>query len=357
MPSFKIGAHEIGPDSPVYFVADISANHDGDLGRAIDLIHLCAEKGADAAKFQNFRAPKIVSNRGFTTLTDNSSHQARWGKSVYSVYQQASLPWEWTETLKKECDAAGIDYFSTPYDFEAVNMLDPFVSAFKIGSGDITWPEMLLNVASRKKPVILATGASSMTEVIDAVATMRSVNSEIGLMQCNTNYTGSLENFKHIHLNVLKAYAVMFPDVVLGLSDHTPGHSTVLGAVALGARLIEKHFTDDNSRVGPDHPFSMSPTTWREMVDRTRELEYALGDPVKVVAGNEKSTVVVQRRCLRAASDLPVGTVLTRSMIDVLRPAPAHAIVPYHLDSVLGRRLRTSLAGGDELQWSMLEEA
>jgi N-acetylneuraminate synthase len=356
MPTLTIGTREIGETTPTYFIADISANHDGDLGRAKALIRQCAEAGANAAKFQNFRAPKIVSERGFAAISDNASHQAKWKKPITQIYAEASLPWEWTEALKKECDAAGIDYFSSPYDFEAVDMLDPYVPAFKIGSGDITWPEMLCKIASKNKPVLLATGASSMTEVQDAVDTIRRINPHIGLMQCNTNYTASPENFKHIHLNVLKTYAAVFPDVVLGLSDHTPGHSTVLGAVALGARLIEKHFTDDTTRVGPDHPFSMTPATWREMVDRTRELELALGQAAKCVADNEKATVVVQRRCVRAARDLPAGAVLTREMLDVLRPAPQDSIFPFHLEQTLGRRLRAAVPAGEALTWPMLED-
>ena len=354
MRKLKVGSVEIGETSPTYFIADISANHDGDLERAKALIRLCAEAGANAAKFQNFRAAKIVSERGFALIPDNTSHQAKWKKSVMQVYAEASLPWEWTEHLKKECDAAGIDYFSTPYDLEAVDMLDPYVPAFKIGSGDITWPEMLLKVASRNKPVFLATGASTMTEVQDAVDIIRRINANIGLMQCNTNYTGSLENFKHVHLNVLKTYSVIFPDLVLGLSDHTPGHSAVLGAVALGARLVEKHFTDNTARVGPDHLFSMTPATWREMVERTRELELALGQPAKCVACNEQATVVVQRRCIRASRDLPAGTVLTREMLDVLRPAPRNGIFPYDMEKMLGRTLLVALQRGAALTWSML---
>jgi N-acetylneuraminate synthase len=174
-------------------------------------------------------------------------------------------------------------------------------------------------------------------------------------MQCNTNYTASLENFRHIHLNVLGTYRMMFPDVVLGLSDHTPGHATVLGAVALGARVVEKHFTDDNAREGPDHPFSMNPLTWREMVERTRELELALGTPRKRVAENECETVVIQRRCLRARGRIGAGTVLTRAMIDVLRPAPRDAIFPYDLDRVLGARTRADLDEGDAFRWDLLE--
>jgi len=355
MPTFRVGSRPVGDSEPTYFIADISANHDGSLERAKLLINLAAECGADAAKFQNFRAPQIVSERGFTSMGKQLSHQATWKKSVYQVYVDASLPWEWSADLKSECEKAGIHYFSTPYDFDAVDMLDPFVPAFKIGSGDITWPEMLRKVALKGKPVILATGAADIGEVQFAVAEILAVNKELGLMQCNTNYTGSLENFKHIHLNVLRTYQTMFPNVVLGLSDHTPGHATVLGAVALGARLIEKHFTDDTSREGPDHPFSMSPEAWREMVDRARELEYALGSASKRVCENERESAVVQRRCLRAAQDLPAGAVLTRDMIDVLRPAPLGSIIPVQLARVIGHRLRRQVPAGEALTWCMLE--
>jgi N-acetylneuraminate synthase len=349
-----IAGRPLGLHHPTYFIADISANHDGDLERARTLIHLAAEAGADAAKFQNFRAPSIVSDRGFRTLGGQLSHQAKWRKSVFEVYQQASIPFEWTPVLKETCEQAGIHYFSSPYDFEAVDMLDPYVPAHKIGSGDITWPEMLRYIAGKGKPVLLATGASDLGDVQRAVDILLAVNPQLVLMQCNTNYTASLENFRHIHLYVLRTYAVLYPDVVLGLSDHTPGHTTVLGAVALGARAIEKHFTDDTRREGPDHPFSMDPVTWREMVDRTRELELALGSPEKRVAGNERDTVVVQRRCLRAARDIRAGERFDRGMIEVLRPAPAGAILPHELDAVFGTHALVDIPSGEALRWTML---
>jgi len=355
VPELRIADRVVGDGAPTYFIADISANHDGSLERAKTLINLAAEHGADAAKFQNFRAPKIVSGRGFALMGRPVSHQSTWKKSVYQVYVEASLPWQWTAELAAECGRAGIDYFSTPYDFDAVDMLDSYVPAFKIGSGDITWSEMLRKVASKSKPVFLATGASNIGEVQSAVEEIAAINSAIGLMQCNTNYTGGAENFKHVHLNVLRTYQLMFPTVVLGLSDHTLGHAAVLGAVALGARLIEKHFTDDMSREGPDHRFSMTPEAWREMVARTRELESALGCPAKRLCENERDTAIVQRRCLRAAQDLPVGTVLTRGMIEALRPAPSGSIVPSDLDMVLGQRLRRGLVTGDAFSWSVLE--
>lgn len=354
MTTLRLGNKAVGLEHPTYFVADISANHDGDLERAKQLIRLCAKAGADAAKFQNFRASKIVSNQGFQGLAKQLSHQSKWKKSVFEVYQDASLPWEWTPTLKQECDAHGIEYFSAPYDLEAVDMLDPYVKLFKIGSGDITWPEMLRKVAGKQKPVLLATGASDIDEVRRAVEEITRINSQLVLMQCNTNYTASLENFRHIHLNVLATYRAMFPDAVLGLSDHTPGHATVLGAVAMGARVIEKHFTDDNRREGPDHPFSMTPKAWREMVDRTRELEYALGSPIKRVAENEQDTVVVQRRCLRAVEDLAAGTFLEAEMLEALRPAPREAVLPFELARVLGKKLNRDLRAGEHLSWGVL---
>jgi N-acetylneuraminate synthase len=357
MTTLTLGKKPVGVEHPTYFVADVSANHDGDLERAKLLIRLCAKAGADAAKFQNFRAPKIVSERGFNSLGGQLSHQSKWKKGVFQVYREASLPWEWTPVLKQECEACGIEYFSAPYDLEAVDMLDSYVNLFKIGSGDITWPEMLHKVASTQKPVLLATGASEMEEVQRAVEEVLKITSRLVLMQCNTNYTASPENFRHIHLRVLQTYAAMFPSVVLGLSDHTPGHATVLGAVALGARVIEKHFTDDNGREGPDHLFSMTPSSWREMVDRTRELEYALGSSRKFVAENERDTVVVQRRCLRAVQDLRAGTVLRAGMLEPLRPSPREAVMPFDLARVVGKKLLRDLPQGEYLRWIFLAEA
>lgn len=350
----KIGSHPIGDHHPTYFIADISANHDGDLERARLLIRLAKEAGADAAKFQNFRAPKIVSDYGFKSLGGQLSHQSTWKKSVYEVYEDASLPFDWTPKLKEECDRVGIDYFSSPYDFEAVDMLDPYVPAHKIGSGDITWPEILRHIASKGKPVILSTGASDIGEVQRAVHAILPVNPQLVLLQCNTNYTASLENYNHIHLRVLNTYHTLFPELILGLSDHTFGHATVLGAVALGARVIEKHFTDDNRRVGPDHSFSMTPATWADMVQRTRELERALGSADKFVSGNEQQTVIVQRRCLRAACDIAAGERLRRDMIDVLRPATPGAIMPYEIEAVIGSRALADIPVGKELRWTDL---
>ena len=349
-----IDGKQIGDGYPTYFIADLAANHDGDLGRAKELIHLAAESGAHAAKFQHFKAETIVSDRGFRTLGGQQSHQASWKRSVYEVYRDASVPMQWTRTLKETCDEAGIAFFTSPYDLELVDHVDPFVPAFKIGSGDITWHEIVRHIAGKGKPTLLATGASSMDEVRAAVDAALAVNPRVGLMQCNTNYTAALENFKYIQLNVLKSYRAMYPKMVLGLSDHTSGHTTVLGAVALGARMIEKHFTDDTRREGPDHHFAMDPKTWRQMVEATRELEAALGSGIKKVEANERDTVVLQRRSIRALEDVPAGAELRREHLTVLRPCPGDAIEPSHLPELIGQRLLRPLTKGEALKWNDL---
>lgn len=353
----EIGNRLIGDDHPTYFIADIAANHDGSLERAKLLIRLAKEAGADAAKFQNFQAPKIVSDYGFTHMNAQVSHQAKWQKSVSEVYADASIPFEWTPVLKAACEEVGIDYFSSPYDFEAIDMLDDYVPAYKIGSGDINWIEAVERIASKGKPVLLATGASDIGDVQRAVHAILNINSQLVLMQCNTNYTAADGNFDNIHLNVLKTYRNMFPEVVLGLSDHTHGHATVLGAVALGARVVEKHFTDDNARVGPDHPFAMNPESWEAMVNATRQLERALGSGDKFVAGNEQETFIIQRRCLRAAREIEPGEEITREMIDVLRPATPGAILPPEIDAVIGLTALVSIPKGQALRWTQFGDS
>ncbi|HEY4788340.1 MAG TPA: N-acetylneuraminate synthase family protein, partial [Bacteroidales bacterium] len=295
----KLGNVKLNDYKPLYFIADIAANHDGDINRAFKLIELAKEAGADAAKFQNFVAEKIVSKKGFEELKSGLSHQKNWGKPVFEIYKDASVSYDWTPLLKKKCDEVGIEYFTSPYDFESIEAVDPYVNLYKIGSGDITWIEIIEYIAKKGKPVIIASGASTLEDVERAMVALKKITKDIVLMQCNTNYTASVENFKYINLNVLKIFVQKYPEVVLGLSDHTPGHATVLGAVALGARVFEKHFTDDNSRSGPDHKFAMNPATWRDMVERANEVYLALGDGKKVIEENEKETSILQRRSLR----------------------------------------------------------
>jgi sialic acid synthase SpsE len=349
MKSITINKKKLGDDGPLYFIADIAANHDGSLERAFRLIELAKEAGADAAKFQNFQADKIVSNVGFQNLGSQSAHQAKWKKPVYEVYKDASISFEWTEKLKKKCYETGIEYFTSPYDFESVDKVDPYVNVYKIGSGDITWLEIIEYIAKKNKPVMLATGASSMQDVVRAMNTLEAITDDIILMQCNTNYTGDPENFNYVNLNVLTTFKNRFPNVLLGLSDHTPGHATVLGAIALGARVFEKHFTDDNTREGPDHHFAMNPQQWREMVDRANELYLALGDGIKKIEENEKTSFVVQRRSLRVKKEMLPGAVITTDNIEALRPIPQNGLPPYMLREILGKKIKNKIAAGEHI--------
>lgn len=352
--SFTIGTRTVGEGHPTYFIADIAANHDGDLARAVALIRLAAASGADAVKFQHFEAGTIVSGRGFDDLVDVRTHQSSWKKSVVEVYGDASVPVDWTPVLAEESRRAGVDFFTTPYSMELADAVAPWVSAFKVGSGDVTWPALIRHIASKGKPVLVAVGASTLGETADAIEAAAEGTPDIALMQCNTNYTGDPDNFRHLHINVLRSFAATWPGLVLGLSDHTQGVAPILGAVALGARLVERHFTDDRRRTGPDHAFATDPAAWREMVDRTRELELALGDSLKRVADNEVQSRIVQRRAMRAARDLPAGHVLAPSDLVPLRPCPPDGIQPSQADLLAGKTLAGPLPQGGHVSWNRL---
>lgn len=345
-PSFRIGDRSVGNAYPVYFVADIAANHDGDLARAKELIFLAKEVGADAAKFQHFSASTIVSDYEFRQRQDLKSHQSNWKKSVFDTYAAASVDLSWTPILKQTCEEAGIEFMTSPYSYALAEHIDPYLNAYKIGSGEVTWIDYLQFLAKKNKPLLLATGASNFEDVVRAVEAVQEYNAEVCVMQCNTNYTGSIENFKYLNLRVLCCYKEMFPDCVLGLSDHTPGHSAVLGAVALGARVIEKHFTDSNDREGPDHKFSLTPASWRAMVDSTHELDFALGSGIKRIESNERATAIVQRRSLCAARDLPAGDVITADDLIPLRPCPHDAFLPYETKNLIGKTLKVAMKYG-----------
>ena len=352
MKKFRIGSKKVGLDFPTYFIADIAANHDGNLNKAIDLIYSCAEAGANAAKFQHFSAESIVSDRGFKRLNNKYlSHQKKWKKSIFEVYKDASINLEWTSKLKAACKKAKIDFLSTPYSYYLADHLFEHIPAYKIGSGDVNWLEFISYVAKKNKPLLIATGATNMDEVKTLIKSVYKINKKIVLMQCNTNYTGDENNLKYINLNVLKVYKKKFPNIILGLSDHTFGHSSVLGAISLGARVIEKHFTDDNARNGPDHLFSMNPQSWREMVKKTRELELSLGGEEKKIERNELETVILQRRAIRASKNLEAGETINEKNIISLRPCPGNGILPYEKEKILNKKIKKNISKGDIIKW------
>lgn len=338
------------PTDNTYIIAEIGSNFDGSKERAKRLIELAAECGADAAKFQAFRADSIVSAYGFDGL--NAGFQADWDRPVYEVYKDAELSRRWIGDLVAHADSHGIDFLCTPYDYEAVDLLaDHDMPAFKIGSGDITWHRLLEHVAQQGKPVILATGASTLGEVEAAVETIQTAgNDDIVLLQCVTNYPS---DFESANIRAMSTLAETF-NVPVGYSDHTPGSTVPLGAVSRGANVIEKHFTDDKSREGPDHSFAMNVEEFERMVQEVRNLNTALGSPRKRIYDEEMEPRILQRRALRAATDLDAGTTITDDDVVALRPCPEGVFEPANRETLLGRTVNDDMVRGECFSWDLV---
>jgi len=351
MKQILIDGRPIGDGAPFYTIAEIGSNFDQDIEKAKRLVDLALECGADAVKFQSFRAESLVSDDGFKNL--KVGYQSKWTRSVTDVYKDAEFPAEWHQTIFDYCKDKGITFFSAPYDRESVDMLDDMgVAAFKIGSGDITWLEMVDYIARKGRPVILASGASTMEQVEQAVDTIRQAgNNGIVLLQCVTNYPAS---FDHVNLRVLDTFRDRF-DCLVGYSDHTPGSSVAVGTVAMGGCMIEKHFTDDKSLPGPDHGFAMDADDFKVMVDDIRRMEKLMGSPVKEVYPEELDQYVSMKRGIRAAVDLNCGDVIERQDIALLRPCEEKTLGANKLVDVLGKRLISDVKKGEGLSLDDLE--
>jgi sialic acid synthase SpsE len=349
--TINIDGRKIGDGQPVYCIAEIGSNFDGDLDRAKYLIDLAIKSSADAVKFQSFLTDKIISKKGFENL--RMGFQSKWKKPVYDVYKAAEFPREWHKEIFEYCKKKNITFFSAPYDFEAVDLLDQIgIPALKIGSGDITWLEIIEYIAKKDKPIILGTGASTIEEIQEAVKTIKSTgNNNLVLLQCVTNYPSS---FDDANIQAMVELRKQF-DCLVGYSDHTPGSIVPLGMTALGGCIIEKHFTDDKTRPGPDHPFAMDTTDFKEMVNSIRTLEKSLGSSKKELYPEENQTVILQRRSLRASQDIKKDTILTRDMIDVLRPAPKDGIYPKHIKELIGKQAKNDIKKGEHFTWKMLK--
>lgn len=342
----QIGSKKLGLNYPTYFIAEIGANFDKDINKAKRLIDAAKAAGADCAKFQTFSTPKIVSEGGFSRMNLKGVHGS-WGRTVSEVFKDAEFPIEWHKEISDYCKEIGIDFSTSPYFKEAVDLcveLDvPFI---KIGSGDITWLEMIKYIASKGKPIMLATGDATMSEIDEAVRVIESTgNKDLVLMQCITNYPSKIES---ANVNVLKTYQSAF-NVLTGYSDHAPGHVVALASVVIGGRVIEKHFTLSKHDKGPDHPHSMEPQEFKFMVDSIREVEMAMGSTRKEVVAEEGETVFVQRRCLYAQNNLKKGQRITEDDIVVLRPALG--IQPKYKDIVIGKIVSQDIEAGQPLFW------
>lgn len=342
----KIGKNLVGEGQPALIIADIGANFDGNLTKAKKLALAVKQAGGDVVKIQSFLADKIVSAKGFSSMSLKGVHGS-WKKPVDQIFREAEFPRKWHKDFFSYCRKIGIAVSSSPYDFEAVDLMDKLgVDFYKIGSGDITWHEMLKYIAKKKKPLILATGASDLSEVSDAVKVIKQTgNKNLILLQCITNYPSKIES---ANINVLKTFKEKF-GTIIGYSDHSPGDIVVLGAIALGAKVIEKHFTLNKKDKGPDHPHSMEPREFAEMVKKIRQMESALGSGRKMVEKEESETVIVQRRGLYVNRNISINEKVKKSDIDVLRPALG--ILPKFKTRIINKKLKKGIKAGEPLKW------
>jgi sialic acid synthase SpsE len=343
----KIGNKVIAQGRPSYIIAEIGANFDGDIEKAKRLIDAAKECGADCAKFQSFKAEKIVSENGFRSMKLKGVHGS-WGRPVHEVFRDAEFPRKWHKEISEYCKKIEIHFSTSPYDYEAVEIcMELDVPYIKIGSGDITWLDMIEYIALKGKPIIMATGDATMSEIDEALRIIEDTgNNQVILLQCITNYPSKIES---ANINVLKTYQTAF-NVLTGYSDHSPGPVVALGATALGGVLIEKHFTLNKADKGPDHPHSMDKNEFKVMVDYIRELESAMGTSRKVVVEEESETIIVQRRALYSKRLIPKGTKISDE--DLIELRPALGILPKYKSVILGKVAINDIAADTPIKWS-----
>lgn len=348
--TIKIGQRLVGEGQQTFFIADIGANFDSSLEKAKKLALAAKEAGADVVKFQSFLADKIISGPSFAKIQLKGIHGS-WPKPVNEIFRDVEFPREWHKELMDYCKEIGVTFSSSPYDFKVVDLLNEIgVDFFKIGSGEITWPEMLKYIAKKGKPMILSTGDSTLAEIDEAVRIIESTgNNDLILLQCITNYPSKVES---ANINVLKTYQTAF-DIITGYSDHSPGDIVALGAVALGAKVIEKHFTLNKKDKGPDHPHSMEPWEFKQMVKRVRLLERALGSTRKEVVEEESETVIVQRRSLHTKREIKKGEIIKEE--DIIELRPAIGILPKYKNIVVGRRTKLNIGKYEAIRWEDLD--
>ncbi|HNR03591.1 MAG TPA: pseudaminic acid synthase [Bacillota bacterium] len=332
----------IGEDNPCYIMTDIAANHNGDLETAKELIRKAAEAGADAVKFQTYRAEDLYSKK--------TPQFSRDSMKPYDLIKKVQHPREWIPILSEHAKGFGIDFLSSPFDYDAVDLLDNTgVSLFKVASLEIVDLKLIKYIAGKGKPVVLSTGMASLGEIEEAIEAARSTgNGDIALLHCNTCYPAPA------HIVNLKAMETLRNTFRLptGFSDHTLGWHIPVAAVALGACIIEKHFTLSREQEGPDHGFSIEPEELKLMVRQIRDVEKAMGDGVKKVSREELENYEKGRRSLIAITDIPKGTKITESMITAKRPG--YGIKPKYFDMVIGRTAKVDIFEDDVLLWDML---
>ncbi len=347
-PHLSIAGRRIGADEPPYVVAEISANHDGDLQRALELVARAKACGADAVKIQTYRPDTI------TLRSDRDEFRIRgglWdGRTLYDLYEQAHTPWEWHGALFRRAAELGITLFSSPFDHSAVDLLASLnAPAYKIASFELVDLPLIRDVASRGRPMILSTGMAGIDEIGDALEAARSAGArELALLHCVSAYPAPAAEYK---LRTMVDMAQRF-GVAVGLSDHTLDNTTAIAAVALGACIVEKHFTLDRSAGGPDDSFSLEPPELAALCAGAATAWRALGEVDYGLRSSERGNVQF-RRSLYFVRDLEAGEVITADAVRSVRPGLG--LPPKTLDQVIGRRTAHAVTANTPVQWDAVE--
>lgn len=346
MNSFCINGREISAGRPVYVIAELSGNHQQSFDHAVKLVQAAHEAGADAIKLQTYTADTI------TLDSDREEFQIRgglWdGRSLYELYEEAHTPWEWQPKLKAVADDLGVDLFSSPFDHTAVDFLEKMnVPAYKIASFENADLPLLRKVASTGKPVIMSTGMASLAEMDESVKTLREAGCEqLALLKCTSAYPAPPEA---ANLRTIPHLAEAF-DVVAGLSDHVLDNSVAIASVALGASIIEKHFTLSRADGGPDAAFSLEPDELRQLVRSVRIAEKALGKVNYTITEKERASRVF-RRSLFVVQDMRAGEEFTHANVRCIRPG--HGLAPKYLNHVIGCRAAKDVERGTPVSWDL----
>lgn len=343
----KIGNREIGGNAPAYIIAEMSANHAGSIENAKKIIHAAKEAGADCIKIQTYTADTL------TIDCDKSYFQVgagTWdGENLYKLYQKAYTPWEWQPELKKEAESIGLDFFSTPFDRTSVDFLEEMgMEFYKIASFEIVDIPLIKYVASKGKPIIMSTGMASLAEIEDAVKTVRSQgNDQLALLRCASAYPAITDE---MNLMTMKNMAEVF-GVPVGLSDHSMGSVGAVTAVAMGAKIIEKHFCLDRAIENPDSSFSMNPEEFAQMVRDVRQAEKAIGKVSYGATEQEKNSMVF-RRSIFCVKDIEPGEILTEENIRVIRPG--YGMAPKYYEEILGQTALQKIERGTPIEHRMI---
>lgn len=345
---FQIGARWIGKRAPCFIVAEMSANHNQSFDRAVEIIRVAKQAGADAVKLQTYKPGTLTieCDREWFCIPCDSP----WGgKTLFQLYRETYTPWEWHADLFKLARKLGIECFSTPFDDTAVDFLEELgSSAYKVASFEIVDLPLLRKIGKTRKPVIVSTGMASLSEIEEAVETLRETGTnQLALLKCTSTYPASAET---MNLNTIPHLRDTF-QVVPGLSDHTLGSSVAIAAVALGAAIVEKHFTLSRHEGGADAAFSMEPDEFARMVADIRQAERALG-AISYEQTSEERKNVCFRRSLFVVEDVRAGDVFTGRNVRVIRPG--YGLLPRHLQDVLGKRAARDVPRGTPLSWEMI---